>query len=113
MVDGVMFNLVSVSSRKLYNSMNKVILKYCFEADNNHPEALTKWALNQLEDQKLHRGSRKEFARVIDDFVSADTCPFEYEKLIFNFSQSILFTGHILILVPRQCRLIIRATTKI
>ena len=34
-LDEVMFNVVSASLRKRYNSVNKVILPYCFETDNN------------------------------------------------------------------------------
>ena len=45
MVDEVMFNVVSASSRKSYNSVNKVILQYCFEVDNNQRAALTEWSL--------------------------------------------------------------------
>ena len=48
-VGEVMFNVVSDSSRKSYNSVNKVILQYCFEADNDHRAALTEWALELLE----------------------------------------------------------------
>ena len=34
-LDEVILNVVSDISRKSYNSVNKVILQYCFEVDND------------------------------------------------------------------------------
>ena len=48
MLDELMFNVVSVSSRKRYNSVNKVVLKYCFEVGNNLGTALTEWLMELL-----------------------------------------------------------------
>ena len=58
-VGKVMFNVVSASSQKSYNSVNKVILQYCFEADNNQRAALTEWALERLVQQKSQRDFKK------------------------------------------------------
>ena len=58
-VDEVMLNVVSASSCKSYNSVNKVILQYCFEADNNHRAALTELALELLGQYNLQRYSKK------------------------------------------------------
>ena len=46
-VDEVMFNVFSDSLRKSYNSVNKLIVKYCVEEDYNKHAALTEWALDQ------------------------------------------------------------------
>ena len=40
-VDEVMFNVVLASSHKIYNSVNKVILRYCFGDDNNQRGTIT------------------------------------------------------------------------
>ena len=51
----VMFIVVSASSLKSHNSVKKVILQYCFEADNNQRAALPEWALELLVQQNAHR----------------------------------------------------------
>ena len=58
-VGKVMFNVVSASSQKSYNSVNKVILQYCFEADNNQRTVPTEWALERLVKQNPHRHFNK------------------------------------------------------
>ena len=55
----VMFNVVSASSKKRYNSVNKMILQYCFEADNNQRTVPTEWALERLVQQNPHRDFNK------------------------------------------------------
>ena len=41
-VGEVMFNVVSDSSRKRYNSVNRIILQYCFEAINNQKNCINR-----------------------------------------------------------------------
>ena len=47
-VDEVMFNVLSDSLSRSYNSVNKLIVQYCFEEENNKHAALIEWALDQL-----------------------------------------------------------------
>ena len=55
----VMFIVVSASSLKRNNSVKKVILQYCFEADNDQRAALTEWALEGLVQKKSQRDFKK------------------------------------------------------
>ena len=50
-LDEVMFNLVSASLRRSYNSVNKVVWKYFFKANNNKRAALIECALGLLVQQ--------------------------------------------------------------
>ena len=59
MLDELMFNVVSASSRKRYNSVNKVVLKYCFEVGNNLGTALTEWLMELLGQQNLQIDHKK------------------------------------------------------
>ena len=65
-MDEIMFHLVSGSSRKSYNYVKKLILKYCFEADNNQRVALTEWALKRLGHSNPQRYFKKGCVRLID-----------------------------------------------